>query len=215
VALVGPTGSGKSTLALLLLGLYEPTEGDILYEGRALRGLHYGGLRRQCGVVLQDPALFSGSVRQNIAFHDPGLPFGRVEEAARLAAIHDEILAMPMGYETLVAEGGMGLSGGQVQRICLARAFSTRPAVLILDEATSHLDVATEAAIERNLNRLDCTRLVIAHRLSTVRTADLILVLEAGVVVERGGHAELLVAGGRYAALVGMQDEVQLAGIAG
>ncbi len=214
VALVGPTGSGKSTLALLLLGLYEPTEGEILFDGIPLRRLHYGTLRRQCGVVLQGPALFSGSLRQNIAFHDPGLPFERVAEAAGLAAIHDEILAMPMAYETMVAEGGTGLSGGQVQRLCLARALATRPAVLLLDEATSHLDVATEATIDHNLSQLACTRLVIAHRLSTVRNADLILVLEAGEVVERGTHSELLALGGRYAALVCTQEEPQPAGIA-
>jgi ATP-binding cassette subfamily B protein len=209
VALVGPTGSGKSTLALLLLGLYESTEGEILFDDISLCRLHYGTLRRQFGVVLQDTSLFSGSLRQNIAFHEPDLPFERVEEAARIAEIHDEILAMPMAYETIVSEGGKGLSGGQVQRLCLARALASRPTVLLLDEATSHLDAATEAKIDRNLSQLDCTRLVIAHRLSTVRNADLILVLEAGEVIEQGTHLELRALGGRYAALVRTQQEEQ------
>jgi ABC-type bacteriocin/lantibiotic exporter with double-glycine peptidase domain len=202
VALVGATGSGKSTLGKLLLGLFEPTEGEVLYDGISLQHFDYRTLRRQFGVVLQEPVLFSDSIRRNLAFHAPDRPPSDVVEAARLAAIHDDIERMPMGYETIVGEGGGGLSGGQVQRVALARALVHRPAVLLLDEATSHLDVVTEREVERNLSTLTCTRIVIAHRLSTIRTADLIVVVEHGTIVERGRHDELLARNGHYAALV-------------
>ncbi len=205
IALVGRTASGKSTLARLLLGLYTPTEGEILYDGIPLGGLNYRTLRSQLGVVLQESFLFSGSIRQNIAFNDPGLSLEQVREAARLAAIHREILRMPMGYETEVAEGGNGLSGGQRQRLSIARALAHKPTILLLDEATSHLDVVTEGLVDQNLSSLSCTRIVIAHRLSTIRNADLILVLDEGVVVERGSHGELLARGGHYSALVQSQ----------
>jgi ABC-type bacteriocin/lantibiotic exporter with double-glycine peptidase domain len=208
VALVGPTGSGKSTLAMLLLGLYPPDAGSVLYDGVPLDQLDLGWLRRQCGVVLQEPFLFSGSIRQNIAFKDPALSLGEVREAARLAAIDEEIMQMPMGYETLLNEGGLGLSGGQRQRLALARALVQRPAILLLDEATSNLDTVTEAAVDQHLDRLGCTRIVIAHRLSTVRNADQILVLYEGRLVEQGRHEELVTRGGQYAALVHGQDAV-------
>ncbi|MGO8790099.1 MAG: peptidase domain-containing ABC transporter [Terriglobia bacterium] len=202
VALVGCTGSGKSTLAMLLLGLYAPTEGEILYDGFPLHHLNYRALRSQFGVVLQEPFLFSGSIRQNIAFSNPNLRLDQVVEAARLAAIDEEIATMPMGYETRISERGSGLSGGQRQRISLARALVHRPAMLLLDEATSHLDVVTELRVEHNLNQLACTRVVIAHRMSSVRNAAQIVVLEDGKVAERGRHHELLSQDGRYAALV-------------
>ena len=202
VALVGRTASGKSTLAKLLLGLYTPSEGEILYDGIPLQSLNYRTLRSQFGTVLQESFLFSGSIRQNIAFNDPSLSLEQVIEAARLAAIHDEIIQMPMGYETMVAEGGSGLSGGQRQRLSLARALAHQPAVLLLDEATSHLDTVTEQLVDENLKQIPCTRIAIAHRLSTVRNADMILVLDRGTIVEQGSHEELLVQTGHYAALV-------------
>ncbi|MFI9595724.1 peptidase domain-containing ABC transporter [Nonomuraea sp. NPDC052265] len=204
VALVGASGSGKSTLARLLLALHTPVLGEIRYDGVPAAELNLRTLRRQFGVVTQDPSLFSGSIRENIALNEPGASLERVVAAARLAALHDEIMDMPMGYETMLTDGG-GLSGGQRQRLALARAVLSRPKVLLLDEATSNLDSATEATIEANLSRLVQTRIVIAHRLSTVRDADVILVVDAGRVVQRGTHDELTAVGGKYAELVAAQ----------
>jgi ABC-type bacteriocin/lantibiotic exporter with double-glycine peptidase domain len=205
IALVGSTGSGKSTLGLLLLGLYRPTAGKILYDGQPLDHLRLGSVRRQMGVVLQEPMLFGDSIRRNIAFNAPHLPLEAIRQAGRQAQIADEVERMPMGWETLVSEAGGSLSGGQVQRIALARALATRPAIVLLDEATSHLDVLTEERIEANLSRLACTRIVIAHRLSTIRDADVILVLEDGRISERGSHDALLRADGAYANLARRQ----------
>ena len=150
-------------------------------------------------------AVFGGTIRENIAFHDPQLPLTRVVEAAKIAALHDEIVTMPLGYETPVGEGGAYLSGGQLQRLALARAVARRPALLLLDEATSHLDALTEEAIMRGLARLLCTRVVVAHRLSTIRHADRIIVLHEGTVVEEGPHSDLLVLDGHYASVVRRQ----------
>jgi ABC-type bacteriocin/lantibiotic exporter with double-glycine peptidase domain len=202
IALVGRSGSGKSTLGRLLLGLYQPTGGTVRFDGTPLETFDLRALRRRFGVVLQDPTLFAGSIRQNIALNDPDLPLERIVHAARLAGIHDDIDDLPMGYETRLGEGGAGLSGGQLQRLALARALAHEPAVLLLDEATSHLDVSTEAMVERNLATLACTRIVIAHRLSTVRDADQIVVLDRGEIVECGTHDALMARGGHYAALV-------------
>jgi ATP-binding cassette, subfamily B, bacterial len=202
VALVGATGSGKSTLAKLLLSLYTPEQGEIFFDDLPLQMLDYRMLRNQFGVVLQESSLFRGSIRQNIAMNDPGLPLEQIQQAARLAQVHDEIMDMPMGYETLLAEVGTGVSGGQRQRICVARAIAHRPSVILLDEATSHLDVRTERLVSQNLESLTCTRLMIAHRLSTVIDADLIVVLEKGRMVEQGTHDELLAMNGYYAALI-------------
>jgi ABC-type bacteriocin/lantibiotic exporter with double-glycine peptidase domain len=205
VAIVGRSGSGKTTLALLLLGFHRPNRGQILYDGVPGEQLDPQELRRQFGVVLQEPFIFGESVRRNIAATDPDLPLQVVEASARIAAIHDDIAAMPMRYETRLAAGGGGLSGGQRQRVSIARAVAHGPAVLLVDEGTSHLDVVTERRVDANLDGLGCTRIVIAHRLSTVSTADLIVVLEDGAVVEQGGHAELLARDGAYAALVNGQ----------
>jgi len=202
IALVGRTGSGKSTLAMLLLGLYEPAEGEIRYDSIPLQQLNHRMLRRQFGVVLQESPLLSGSIYQNIALNDPEVSMEQVVDAARRAHIHGDIQRMPMRYETRLSEGGSCLSGGQRQRLALARALVRRPAVLLLDEATSHLDTVTESAVDDQLSGLCCTRIVIAQRLSTVVNADLILVLEHGEVVERGTHAELVARGGRYRALL-------------
>jgi ABC-type bacteriocin/lantibiotic exporter with double-glycine peptidase domain len=202
IALVGGSGSGKSTLAKLLLGFYNPDEGEIVYDGVPMACLNYRTVRRQIGAVLQESFLFRGSIRQNIAFNNPSLPLESVVSAARLAHIHDDIVAMPMGYETIVAEGGSSFSGGQRQRLSIARALAHSPSVLLLDEATSHLDAETERLVDESLAGLSCTRIVIAHRLSTVRNADLILVLQDGAIIESGSHEELLRMDGQYVALV-------------
>ena len=205
VALVGPSGAGKTTLAHLLVGLYRPVSGRILYDGVDLRELDLRAVRGQMGIVNQQPYLFGGSIASNLSLADPSLPRDRLIEAARLAQIHDDIINMPLGYDSLLGDGGLSVSGGQRQRLALARALVPRPAILLLDEATSSLDTATERLIQEELAKLRCTRIVIAHRLSTVRAADLILVMDEGLVVERGSHDELMRRRGRYERLVSVQ----------
>ncbi|GAB4570338.1 MAG: NHLP family bacteriocin export ABC transporter peptidase/permease/ATPase subunit [Haliangiales bacterium] len=205
VALVGKSGSGKSTLAKLLLGLYPPTAGQIRYDDRNLAELDLRSIRQQLGIVPQNPYIFANSVRSNIALGNPRVPLHKVQDAAQRACIHDAIMAMPMGYETLVGGGGGALSGGERQRLALARALVNDPAILLLDEATSALDAKTETTVIQNLERLRSTRIIIAHRLSTIVNADLILVMDEGSVIERGTHAELMQARGYYAELVAAQ----------
>jgi ABC-type bacteriocin/lantibiotic exporter with double-glycine peptidase domain len=205
VAIVGRSGSGKTTLGMLLLGLYLPTNGDIFYDHLPLRTLNYQAVRAQFGVVTQGAAVFSGSIRENIALNNPAMNMEQIIQAASAAAIHEDILQMPMEYGTLVSEGGSALSGGQRQRLALARALAHHPVILLLDEATSALDVLTEQIVERNLHTLACTQIIIAHRLSTIRNADLILVLDQGTILERGTHAELLARQGFYASLIQSQ----------
>jgi len=205
VAIVGPSGCGKTTLASLLLALYRPTSGRILYDGRDLAGLDVQRLRHQLGVVIQRPYVFGASVRQNIALADPGLSLEVVRRAAKIAQIDDEIMAMPMGYETIV--NGSTLSGGQRQRISIARALIAQPSIMLLDEATSSLDSITEARVREAVDGLGCTRIVLAHRLSTIRHADVILVMKDGTIVERGTHDELIALGGSYCELIAAQRE--------
>jgi ATP-binding cassette subfamily B protein len=208
IGIVGRSGSGKSTLAHLLLGLYEPTSGRIEYDGADLAQLDAGSLRRHLGIVTQHPYLFASSIRENIAITDPSLSLEDVVAAAKLACIHDDIAAMPMGYETRLHDGGASLSGGQRQRLALARALVHRPSILLLDEATSDLDTVTEQMVYDNLATVSSTTIVIAHRLSTIRNADLIVVMDEGRIVESGVHDELLEGAGTYRELVEAQSSL-------
>lgn len=202
LAVVGKSGSGKSTLVKLLVGLYDPTEGSVSYDGADLRQLDVTSVRKQVGVVTQDSQLFSGTIRDNLLLIDPNLPLEAAIRAARLAHLHDDIIAMPMGYETPLGDRGSSMSGGQRQRLALARALVGQPKILVLDEATSHLDTSTERAVQDSLNSLQCTRIVIAHRLSTIIRADRIVVLQEGQIVEVGSHAQLLSRNGVYSQLI-------------
>ncbi|MEH1836613.1 MAG: peptidase domain-containing ABC transporter [Nostoc sp.] len=200
VALVGRSGSGKTTISKLVLGLYPPTDGKVLIDEHDITSLSLRSLREQVGVVDQDTFLFGGTIRENISLAHPGATLAEIIEAARLAGADEFIKKLPMGYESQIGEGGGMLSGGQRQRIAIAKALLGNPKLLILDEATSHLDVESERIIQTNLNTIiqGRTTLVIAHRLSTVRNADLILVLDRGVLIESGTHQELMAKRGHY-----------------
>ncbi|NEO70188.1 MAG: ATP-binding cassette domain-containing protein [Moorea sp. SIO3H5] len=200
VALVGRSGSGKTTISKLVLGLYPPTDGKVLIDGLDISSLSLGSLRSQVGVVDQDTFLFGGTIRENISLGHPAASLDEIIEAARLAGADEFIKQLPMGYETQIGEGGGTLSGGQRQRIAIARALLGNPKLLVLDEATSHLDAESERIIQQNLTHIlkGRTTLVIAHRLSTVRNADLILVMDRGVLIESGTHHELMAKRGHY-----------------
>lgn len=205
VAIVGRTGCGKSTLMRLLLGFETPATGAIYYDNRDLQTLDLRSLRRNIGVVLQNGKLFSGDIFQNIVISAPWLTLHDAWEAARLAGVDGDIRKMPMGMQTLIAEGGGGISGGQRQRLMIARAIAPRPRILMFDEATSALDNITQRIVADSLADLKCTRIVIAHRLSTIRQCDRILVLDDGKIVEDGAYDELLAAGGLFTKLVERQ----------
>jgi ATP-binding cassette, subfamily B, bacterial len=203
-AIVGETGSGKTTVGYLLARLYEPERGRVTIDGVDVADLRFASLADAVGVVSQETYLFHSSVRENLRFARPDATDAEVEDAARAARIHDLIASLPEGYDTIVGERGYRFSGGEKQRIAIARTILRNPPILLLDEATSALDTETERAVQEALDDLTegRTTVAIAHRLSTIRDADQILVLDGGTIVERGTHEDLLARGGRYAALV-------------
>ena len=208
VAVVGPSGSGKSTLARLLFRFYDIQQGRITMAGQEIRSVTQASLRSCVGIVPQDTVLFNDTVAYNIAYGRPGATQAEVQDAARAARIHDFIASTPKGYATMVGERGLKLSGGEKQRVAIARTLLKNPPVLIFDEATSALDSANERAIQAELQSAarNRTTLLIAHRLSTVVDAHQILVMDAGQIVERGTHSELLALGGRYASMWALQQ---------
>jgi ATP-binding cassette subfamily B protein len=209
VALVGESGSGKTTLLKLLLRFYDPQQGVILFDGIDLRDLRRDEIRSRIGIVSQDPFIFAGTIAENIALGNPDAGLDKVIAAARAAELDAFVQGLPSRYHTMIGERGTNLSGGQRQRLALARVLLLNPEVIVLDEATSHLDTTTEQAIQRSLHRRfrNKTVLMVAHRLSTIRHADLIYVLRHGRVVEQGSHQSLLAAGGSYARLWHSQSE--------
>jgi ATP-binding cassette, subfamily B, bacterial len=215
-ALVGETGSGKTTLAYLVARLYEPQRGEVSIDGVDVRGVTLGSLAATVGLVSQETYLFHASIRENLRFARPDAGDEEIEDAARAAQIHDLIAALPEGYDTPVGERGYRFSGGEKQRIAIARTVLRNPPVLVLDEATSALDNETERAVQEALDELarGRTTIAIAHRMSTIRDADQILVLDHGQIVERGTHEELVELGGRYAALLSGGELAELDGAA-
>ena len=208
LAIVGPSGSGKSTTSRLLFRFYDVASGAVKIDGQDVREVSQASLRAAIGVVPQDTVLFNDTIRYNIAYGRDGATEEEIEEAARSAQIHDFVMGLPDGYDTMVGERGLKLSGGEKQRVAIARTILKNPPILILDEATSALDTGTEQEIQESLKRLgaDRTVLTIAHRLSTVVHADEIIVLEKGEIAERGAHADLLAKNGRYAAMWRRQE---------
>ncbi|MCK5444639.1 MAG: ABC transporter ATP-binding protein/permease, partial [Rhodospirillaceae bacterium] len=209
VAVVGASGAGKSTLSRILFRFYDATSGAILIDGQDIRDVSQASLRAAIGIVPQDTVLFNDSIYYNIAYGNPHASPAEIEEAARLAQIHDFVMSLPDGYQSVVGERGLKLSGGEKQRVAIARTILKRPQILLFDEATSALDTHTEKEIQASLGAVSAghTTLVIAHRLSTVIEADEILVLGDGVIVERGTHDALLAKDGHYAAMWSRQQE--------
>lgn len=200
IGLLGPTGSGKSTVIQLLMRAYNVKEGTIRFDGRDIRDIDVESLRQQIAIVFQETFLFSSSIRNNIAYGQRDVPMERIVEAAKLAQAHDFIMELPLGYDTIVGERGLGLSGGQKQRIAIARAILENPKVLVLDDATSAVDMETEHSIQQGLRNVmkGRTTFIIAHRISSLKHADEIIVLDQGRTVQRGTHDELLRQPGRY-----------------
>ena len=209
VAVVGASGAGKSTLARLVFRFYDVDSGAILIDGQDIRQVTQSSVRAAIGVVPQDTVLFNDTIHYNIGYGRPGATDADIEEAARLAHIHAHILSMPDGYRTVVGERGLKLSGGEKQRVAIARTILKNPAIFLFDEATSALDTHTEREIQANLREVSRgrTTLIIAHRLSTIADADEILVMGDGRIVERGRHHDLLAQGGVYAGLWARQQE--------
>ena len=206
VAIVGATGCGKSTLMRLMLGFEKPQKGAIYFDGRDIGGLDMKSLRRNMGVVMQNGKLFSGDIYSNITISAPWLDMDAAWKAAELAGIADDIRRMPMGMHTVISEGSGGVSGGQRQRLMIARAIAPKPRILMFDEATSALDNLTQKKVSESLDKLKCTRIIIAHRLSTIKHCDRIIYLEGGKIVEDGTYDELLELKGRFADLVARQQ---------
>ena len=206
---MGPSGGGKTTVGRLLFRFYEPNAGEMAIDGHDLRSVTIDSVRAAVGVVPQDTVLFNDTLWHNIAFASESATRDEVERAARMAHIHDFIAGLPDGYDTVVGERGLKLSGGEKQRAAIARVLLKQPRILLFDEATSALDTRTERAIQEHLREVSrrVTTLIIAHRLSTVVHADQILVMDDGRIVERGTHAALLALDGRYAALWSKQQQ--------
>jgi ATP-binding cassette subfamily B protein len=213
VAIVGPSGAGKSTISRLLYRFYDVTSGNILIDGQDIRDVKQDSVRAAIGIVPQDTVLFNDTIYYNISYGRPSASPSEIEEAARLAAIHDFIAESPDGYNTRVGERGLKLSGGEKQRVAIARTILKSPEILIFDEATSALDTHTEKEIQQSLREVAAnkTALVIAHRLSTIIDADEIIVLEKGSIVERGTHDDLLKLSGTYAGMWARQQEAEKA----
>jgi ATP-binding cassette subfamily B protein len=209
VAIVGPSGAGKSTIARLLFRFYDVDAGSIEIDGQDIRDVTQDSLRRAIGVVPQDTVLFNDSILYNIAYGRPGASRAEIEDAARFARIHDFVVGLPDAYDTMVGERGLKLSGGEKQRVAIARVILKAPEILIFDEATSALDTKTEREIQASLAEVAAgrTTLIIAHRLSTIVDADQILVLDGGHIVERGHHRELIALDGVYATMWARQQE--------